>query len=446
MTVGANDIVAVGPEGAIRWERFAADSHALAAGIRGAGAIANLWSDRYRFLVGLAAARLNGQPTLLPSAPAPKALESALEGTVNPCLLVDGPLGLWPCVTDWPSPPGPSDTSDFAAALASGTADLQVFTSGSTGMPVRHRKSWQMLLGGAEITRHVLACDPDGSGPMAVIATVPHQHMYGLEAAAFAALSGGACLHRARVFYPADLEAAVADLRRAGLSRAALVTSPAHLRYLDGALAGLPEIRLVISATAPLGEAVAQRIEREAEAPVYEIYGSTETGSLAVRRTAEGPLWAPQAGFRLAARPEGTLATAPHLAGPVLLGDALALEPDGRFRLLGRLGDMINIAGKRSSIGALSALLADAPGLADAVLVADRSEDGDRLVLFAVPSADGAALGEAALKRAIRDHVREHADPVFVPQRMQFVDRLARTETGKISAEERARLLCLIAE
>jgi acyl-coenzyme A synthetase/AMP-(fatty) acid ligase len=150
------------------------------------------------------------------------------------------------------------------------------------------------------------------------------------------------------------------------------------------------------------------------------------------------------AGFTLEDRPEGCLARAPHLDRGVLLGDALDLGATGRFRLLGRLGEMVHIAGKRTSLGALNAAAVETPGIADAVVIRRRTEGDDELSVLAV-RCPSASLSEAECRAALGRQLRRHVDPVFVPRRIRFVGSLPRGATGKIAARDMARLEALVA-
>ncbi|MEM6547888.1 MAG: AMP-binding protein [Pseudomonadota bacterium] len=411
-------------DGLIGAERFQADVAAMRPRIAGASAVCNMLADRYDYMVALAAAMLNGQRSILPSSTAPGAVAAALEGEANPLIL--GPETAALSVGAAPDPLG--SRQDLAAA----TGEIHVFTSGSTGYPVRHRKNWSILAGGAEVTEVILRRIAP-AGRFALLGTTPHQHMYGLEATVFAGLAYGHCVYRDTIFYPADLEQAARSAQMAGIEHLILVTSPAHLRFLESEVLATRSIAGVISATAPLAVDQARRLEDRGGPPVYEIYGSTETGSLAVRRTVEETLWTPAAGFTLDPRPEGCIAAAPHLPEAMRLADAVSVEADGRFRLLGRLGDMVNIAGKRSSLGMLNAVVQETPGLRDAVVLRRRGEGSDSLCILAVID-PAAGLGEEQAMAAIRRQLRQHVDPVFVPNRIWFADHLPRTAVGKILA------------
>src|SRR3546814_18568462 len=95
-----------------------------------------------------------------------------------------------------------------------------------------------------------------------------------------------------------------------------LVTAPVHLRALVESRAQLPPLSFILSATAPLALALAQACEAAWQVPVYEIYGCTEAGSTATRRTTDGERWHLLADMRLTVA--GGIATvhADTLPGP----------------------------------------------------------------------------------------------------------------------------------
>jgi len=414
------------------WCAFLADVAGACRRMQGYDAICNMATGRYDFAVGLAAAMLNGQTTVLPPSRAARAVEAAIAGFAAP--LIFGSVEQLA-----PVPPLPDGGGEaLAERLSAATSDVLVFTSGSTGTPVRHRKSWAILAGGARLTAELIARAGLDPARCLVVGTTPHQHMYGLEATMFAGLAHGCCLYDLPVFYPADIEAAAARAAALGIADLVLVTSPPHLKFLEDAVRRTPQVRCVISATAPLHAEMARRLEAGGARKVFEIYGCTEAGSLAWRRTVEQALWTPMEGFRLSACGDGWVAEAPYLDGPAELADEIELQSDGRFRLLGRRGDMVSIAGKRQSLGALNAILASMPGLRDGVMIRETVDGEDRWSVVAVP--DDPAVDPAALRSAVRAHLRAHVDPVFVPRAIAIVDFLPRGATGKITARDLAAL------
>src|SRR3546814_2102976 len=84
---GRHDVLCFSREGPCSWGLFAADVAAFRADIAEASHVCNLLPDRYEFMVGLAAAMLNDQITVLPSATATEAIAAAIATTTRPVVL-----------------------------------------------------------------------------------------------------------------------------------------------------------------------------------------------------------------------------------------------------------------------------------------------------------------------------------------------------------------------
>jgi acyl-coenzyme A synthetase/AMP-(fatty) acid ligase len=241
-------------------------------------------------------------------------------------------------------------------------ADLEaaiLFTSGSTGLPVAHGKSWGLLVrnGRAEAERLGLL-----DSPHSIVGTVPAQHSYGFESTVLLALHGNSPFWAGKPFYPQDIVAALDAVPRPRL----LVTTPYHLSALISAGMELPAIDLLLSATAPLSVQLASHAETACKAPLYEIYGSTESGQLASRRTTADLAWELLPGVALQQEGDQTFAGGGHVEGRVVLADIIEILANGRFLLHGRHADLINIAGKRTSLAYLNHQMAAIPGVVDA--------------------------------------------------------------------------------
>jgi acyl-coenzyme A synthetase/AMP-(fatty) acid ligase len=196
-----------------------------------------------------------------------------------------------------------------------------------------------------------------------------------------------------------------------------------------------PEIEYVLSATAPLEVSLAARAERDFNCPVLEIYGCTESGSLASRRTLDGRRWLLYEGSCLRQIPEGYCVSGPNLPADIALHDVIEPLCSRRFLLHGRHADMVNMAGKRASLEDLNLRLRSIEGVEDAIFIIpdpDRQRVSRLAALVVAPDLD---------TDAIRKQLALLIDPVFLPRPLHRVEKLPRNETGKLP---RAALLELL--
>lgn len=399
----------------------------VADGLPEAGYAVNLCEDRYLFLVSFVALILRRQVNLLPPNRAPKAVEAMAADYPGSYCVVDTALPELTLpqhrvrleeavVAESSPPPLPIDVPAEQVVAT-------VFTSGSTGRAKANAKRWGEFYLGAKLTEAALALP--SKGPLTVVATVPPQHMFGLETSIILPLTTALAVHGGRPFFPDDLRRVVAGLD----SPALLITTPVHLRTCVDAGLEWPALGGVISATAPLAAETAQRAEALFACEVNEIYGSTETGAIATRRTARESQWSLHQGLTLTVQDGVAQVSGGHLPQPLALGDRLSLAADGRFTLLGRDSDMIKLAGKRASLGDLNHKLLSIPGVEDGVFLVPDAEPEQTLRLMAL------VVAPQLDNKAILSALQELIDPLFLPRPLYRVERLPRNETGKLPQE-----------
>jgi len=254
-----------------------------------------------------------------------------------------------------------------------------------------------------------------------IVCSVPSQHMFGLETSVLLPLVHGVALFDGRPLLPADVRAAFE--RCAG--GACWVATPLHLRAQVQSGEALARCRFVIASTMPLAPALAVEAEHCCGAPVLEIYGSTETGAVAMRRTAQDASWRPLPGVRVEPGDAGAIVRGTHFRSPQTLADQIEGDGRGGFHLLGRRGDLIKIAGRRASLQGLNLLLQDLPGLTDGVFYLPATgAPGERLILIHA----GAPLDRTQVEAWLRARI----DPVFLPRAIVRVDNLPRATHGKL--------------
>lgn len=377
----------------------------------------------------------------------------------------------WPARTldtsaPWPVPA--TGEQAIAAAVASTVAAsafaafdpaavcLVVHTSGSTGAAQAIPKQLHQLA--AEVAT-LEAVFGERMGDAAIVATVSHQHIYGLLFKVLWPLAAGRPVHAHSESYPEPL---LALLTR---QPSVLITSPAHLKrlpaHLDWARAPL---RAVFSSGGPLPADVAQSSASLLGEAALEVFGSSETGGVAWRQRTRGATLAisldtpwqalPDVAWRIAADGQTLEVRSPHLPDNtwLTLADRAQAVDASRFLLLGRLDRIVKLEEKRVSLDAIEALLCASPLVAQArVLLCDASNEAagpsrrQQLAAFVVPSPQGQAQLDETGKPAFNQHLRQllqhQVEAVALPRRWRYLTQLPLNPQGKTT---HAMLLALL--
>ena len=393
-------------------------------------AVLNLCTNRYQFAIGFGAALVRGLPTLMPASHSAETLSQLRIQFPDVVLFTDGSdasIDL-PRIDAVDLKAANAHESDQFAVPLIDAAQLAayVFTSGSTGLPTPHAKHFGALVLNArtEAERFGMT-DALNGAPVSVVGTVPPQHMYGFETTVLLPLLNGHAFYAGRPFFPLDVARSLA----AAPAPRMLVTTPVHLRAICAHPEPMVDLAHVISATAPLDTALAEQAEAYFRAPLSEVYGCTEAGQVATRRTLDGETWQSYANVQIHPNSDGTATVSGgHVETPVILSDFVRVEDSTHFALLGRTADMINIAGKRVSLAYLNHHLLMIDGVKDGSFFwpdHNEAETLQRLVAFVVaPELDRAQL-RLALARIV--------DPPFMPRPIYWVDQLPRNTTGKLT-------------
>ena len=463
--LSADTLLAFTTRGGISAGRFAVDVLHVAERIKASMPgrhVLNICSDRYRFIVGFTAALLTDRISLLPASQTADTVRQMRDFAPDLFCIEDGGDSTIRIPPDLPTLNLASlglnteETGHDENAAARALTQLPtlpaeqiaayVFTSGSTGTSIPHRKTWGGLVrnAAAAIEQLALSNSPTSStspttptSRTAIVATVPPQHMYGFESSVLLNLLGHCPIWSGRPFYPADIVAALAAVPRPRM----LVTTPFHLRALLDSGVTIPPVDRILSATAPLPATLAEQAEALLGAPVQEIYGCTETGQIASRQVTRSPLWSLMPDIQLRVDGDGVIASGGHIEEDIRLGDIIELHPERHFRLLGRHTDLINIAGKRTTLGYLNQQLLAIAGVEDGCFYMPDDSQTDQSTQITRPCAIVVApsLSRSTLLVALRQRI----DALFLPRPLIFVERLPRNDTGKLP---RAALTAIVAE
>jgi 3-hydroxymyristoyl/3-hydroxydecanoyl-(acyl carrier protein) dehydratase len=327
--------------------------------------------------------------------------------------------------------------------LNSDFVGLVLFTSGSTGAPQAiPKKLFQM-------SREVAALEAQFGellGGAAIIATVSHQHIYGLLFNVLWPLAAGRALDAKTYYFPQELMGVLAE--RDGL----LVSSPAHLKRLPAHSARATisnRLRSVFSSGGPLSFDVASEAKRLLGFVPIEVYGSSETGGIAWRQqhTRMDEAWTPMPGVTCRIDSEGVLEVrSAHLPNEEWFRTAdraISLE-ENRFLIKGRIDRIVKIEEKRISLAAIERQLTASSMVADARVIITEGRRA-RIAAFIVPSVIGrcklAEIGKLAFNRILGDTISQAIEKVGIPRVWRYLDALPINAQGKTTHAELIALL-----
>jgi acetyl-CoA synthetase len=119
------------------------------------------------------------------------------------------------------------------------------------------------------------------------------------------------------------------------------------------------------------------------------------------------------------------------IKGCYFAGDGARRDKDGYIWVMGRVDDVINVAGHRLSTMEVESALVSHPKVAEAAVVG-RPDDlkGQAIVAFVTPK--GGIKADDALAAELRKHVAEQIGALARPEEVRFADALPKTRSGKI--------------
>jgi acyl-coenzyme A synthetase/AMP-(fatty) acid ligase len=320
-----------------------------------------------------------------------------------------------------------------------GAPGLMLFTSGSSGNPSLVEKSLEQLRREIDAQEAAFgACLVSGSTRF--VSSVPHQHMYGLPFLVLWPLSFAYAIVAEKLRYPEDIW-------RLPAADYALVSAPTFLKHLSQPAVNIcaaPEARwqLAISAGSPLSPEIGRRCRHLLDAPVFEIYGSTETGAVAYRQDG---MWQAMPGVRLSV--DGATSRlrvhspflSPEYERDGFLSNDLARMNARGLELVGRSDRIVKIGEKRISMRRVEAALATLADIECAAVVPLRGERdalGAVIILSAFGERQKESLGKARFDRYLRHALRDQLDVIALPRRWRYVEAMPVNAMGKTTQRD----------
>lgn len=332
-----------------------------------------------------------------------------------------------------------------ATPIGDGISLLKI-TSGTTGTPRAIRFRSEQLLADCENI-----CETMGITARDVnFGAIPVSHSYG-----FSNLITPLIVRGVPLVLSADrMPRAIVD----GICRSGATVFPGMPVFFQtmsevSDVAQLGALRLCISAGAPLPLALARSFRQRFGLTIHSFYGSSECGGVCYDR--EGAL--EQEGFvgramngveieslgddvatqirvRSAAVADGYFPEndAARLGGGTFIPDDLLERSADGFRIVGRVSDVINVAGKKVHPAEIELVLRGAAGVRDAVAFGRAAAGSRQEEIAACVVADGTS------EQMLLDHCRRHLSGWQAPKRIFLVDALPVNERGKLNRRQLA--------
>lgn len=328
-----------------------------------------------------------------------------------------------------------SCNSEYFSALDD-NSPIVFYTSGTTGKSKRVNKSLKSM-------QIDIACSFELSDRLEsieglrLISTVPPYHMYGLTYRIFMPILRHLPMTTYMVRYPEELSNYSMPL--------VLVSSPAFIKRLDTKIKA-PDIRLCISAGSPMPDEAALSFYNWCQCAVTEIYGSTESNSMAHRdNRGDKPLFIPFSVVRFVKIEDGYKLDSLMSDGYSRIDDNLEFEGP-HFRITGRKDRIVKIEENRVSLTQIENLLKKNPIIEDAVaLVITKNQ---RTCIGAVcilkdktfrqdtaqhtdNSVENITADRKAVVMTLREYLRGYLPAVAIPRYFRLVNRIPVNHMGK---------------
>ena len=401
--------------------------------------------DSYLFLVGLMAMLHSDITPVLPmniQAGVVDSLSRRVDGFISDVDSLPGSVVLLPLSSGRISHPEILKilrrTTDFSERI------IEIYTSGSTGDPeVVVKKIGQF----EEEIMTLECCWGQSLNAYAYVATVSHQHIYGLLFRLLWPVCTGRTFFSRRFEFPEDMVVAIKRFVGSKSQNVVVVSSPAHIKRVSDN-AGLTNLGtmapVTFSSGGPLAFDANMYYQSITGSRVTEVFGSSETGGIGFRSIPQGVSesesnlsWVPFDGVMLSLVDDLLQVKSKHCVAAsdwFQMADKVEILEGGRFMLRGRADRIAKIEEKRVSLSGVEVLLLKHDWLSDVKVVV---LEGRRQCLGVVAclSAAGDEALELENKRAVVNVLREYLasvfEPVVLPRKWRFVCAMPINAQGK---------------
>jgi len=309
-------------------------------------------------------------------------------------------------------------------------AQLYFYTSGSTGEPKKIPRTLKQLLNEVQGLSQSFTFDEHAIA----IATVSHQHIYGLLFKLLLPLAAGRSFYSPQMAFPEDVVQAQKQLEKLGLSNY-LISSPALLkRWTTDVI--LQECQMVFSSGGKLESGVRPLLNR----PIIEVLGSSETGGIA-HRAQDEDAWTAFSNVAIRIEEQQLMVKSNHAYEDdwITTGDGAAWTDATcqTFKLMGRTDRIIKLEEKRLSLDAIEQSIQALDAVQQChVLVLEHEHRqilGCIVVLKEHAREQLQQLGKSAFVGHLKQQLKDNLETIAIPRQWRFLSQLPQNSQSKLN-------------
>lgn len=328
-------------------------------------------------------------------------------------------------------------------------AAIRFFTSGSSGTPKAIDKTFSQLLIEVKELEQQFA---DQMQQTMMVATVSHQHIYGLLFKVLWPLYSGRDVCFNSFDYPEHLLHFINQQNDD--HDFVVISSPAYYHRLvqDNVLVAIKHrIRGLFSSGGPLKTAAAMQLASQLGDSPIEVLGSTETGGIAWRRQNSQGYWQTFSTIKLKLDDcQRLIISSPYVDNGqwYQTDDRVQLLTNNQFNLLGRADRIVKIEEKRCSLDEISLRVNQSDWVVDSYVLllqhdtstGKRDEIAAVLVLTEAGEQALEQLGKFKFSQALKTHLKAFFEPLVIPRKYRYLTELPHNSQGKLNKAQLEKL------
>lgn len=309
-------------------------------------------------------------------------------------------------------------------------AQLYFYTSGSTGEPKKIPRTLRQLLNEVQGLSQSFSFDEHATA----IATVSHQHIYGLLFKLLLPLATGRSFYNPQMAFPEDVVQAQKQLETMGLSNY-LISSPALLKRWTTDVV-LQHCQMVFSSGGKLESGVRPLLNR----PIIEVLGSSETGGIA-HRAKDEDAWTAFSNVAIRIEDQQLMVKSNHAYENdwITTGDGAAWADATCqiFKLLGRTDRIVKLEEKRLSLDAIEQSIQALDVVKQCHVLVFEHEQRQMLGCIVVLTEQAREQlkqqGKSAFVSHLKQQLKDSLETIAIPRQWRFLSQLPQNTQSKLN-------------